>query len=203
MKLGRTVQPGETTVTLAEPVAGWRLNDRVILTATQRDGLKQGTLGTGAEGRRSFTEERIITAIDGMTLALDRPVTHAHLRQGDHRGEIANLSRNVIIESADPARGRGHTMYHRGSTGSISYAEFRHLGKEGVLGKYSLHFHRVGDSMRGSSVIGASIWDSGNRWITIHGTNYFYSGTNFSPRFRCLRFHDFMCDFMAMWLRLI
>jgi hypothetical protein len=25
--------------------------------------------------------------------------------------------------------------------------------------------------MRGSSVIGASIWDSGNRWITIHGTN--------------------------------
>ena len=26
--------------------------------------------------------------------------------------------------------------------------------------------------MRGSSVIGASIWDSGNRWITIHGTNY-------------------------------
>jgi hypothetical protein len=26
--------------------------------------------------------------------------------------------------------------------------------------------------MRGSSVIGASIWDSGNRWLTIHGTNY-------------------------------
>jgi hypothetical protein len=26
--------------------------------------------------------------------------------------------------------------------------------------------------MRGASVIGASIWDSGNRWITIHGTNY-------------------------------
>ena len=25
--------------------------------------------------------------------------------------------------------------------------------------------------MRGTSVIGASIWDSGNRWITIHGTN--------------------------------
>ena len=26
--------------------------------------------------------------------------------------------------------------------------------------------------MRGSSVIGASIWDSHNRWLTIHGTNY-------------------------------
>jgi len=77
-----------------------------------------------------------------------------------------------VVESADPDRVRGHTMYHRGSAGSISYAEFRHLGKENALGRYSLHFHLVGDTMRGSSVIGASIWDSGNRWLTIHGTNY-------------------------------
>jgi hypothetical protein len=63
-------------------------------------------------------------------------------------------------------------MFHRDAAGSIGYAEFRHLGKEGVLGRYSLHFHRAGDTMRGASVIGASIWDSGNRWITIHGTNY-------------------------------
>jgi len=63
-------------------------------------------------------------------------------------------------------------MYHRGSRGSISYAEFRHLGKEGVLGRYPLHFHLVGDTMRGASVIGASIWDSANRWLTVHGTNY-------------------------------
>jgi hypothetical protein len=76
------------------------------------------------------------------------------------------------VESAHPTGVRGHTMYHRGSAGSISYAEFRHLGKEGVLGRYSVHFHLVGDTMRGSSVIGASIWDSANRWLTIHGTNY-------------------------------
>jgi hypothetical protein len=67
---------------------------------------------------------------------------------------------------------RGHTMYHRHSAGAISYAEFRHLGKEGVLGRYALHFHLCGDTMRGSYVIGASIWDSENRWLTIHGTNY-------------------------------
>ena len=56
--------------------------------------------------------------------------------------------------------------------GSISYAEFRHLGKQGVLGRYPIHFHLCGDSMRGSSVIGASIWDSANRFLTIHGTDY-------------------------------
>jgi len=63
-------------------------------------------------------------------------------------------------------------MYHRDSNGGISYAEFRHLGKEGLLGKYAIHFHLVRDTMRGSGVLGASIWDSRNRWITIHGTDY-------------------------------
>jgi hypothetical protein len=77
-----------------------------------------------------------------------------------------------MVESADPDGVRGHTMYHRGSAGAISYAEFRHLGKEGALGRYSIHFHLCGNSMRGSYVQGASIWDSHNRWITVHGTNF-------------------------------
>jgi hypothetical protein len=63
-------------------------------------------------------------------------------------------------------------MYHRRSAGSISYAEFRHLGKEGVLGRYSLHYHLCGDTVRGSSLIGVSIHHSKNRWLTVHGTNY-------------------------------
>jgi hypothetical protein len=78
----------------------------------------------------------------------------------------------VVVESADPAGVRGHTMYHHGSAGSISYAEFRYLGKRDVLGRYALHYHLCGDSMRGSSVVGASIWDSHNRWLTVHGTDY-------------------------------
>jgi hypothetical protein len=77
----------------------------------------------------------------------------------------------VVVESASKEI-RGHTMYHRHSGGAISYAEFRHLGKEGILGRYALHYHLCGDTMRGSHVIGASIWDSGNRWLAIHGTNY-------------------------------
>jgi hypothetical protein len=172
VKLGRSIKKGDTTVQLAEPVTGWRVGDRVILTATERDGRKKGTLRSDANGRRGFTEERNIIAIDGLTLTVDQSLDQNHEVRGDYGGEVANLSRNVVIESANPERSRGHTMYHRGSTGSISYTEFRHLGKEGLLGKYSLHFHRVGDSMRGSSVVGASICDSGNRWITIHGTSY-------------------------------
>ena len=97
---------------------------------------------------------------------------YEHVADGDFRGVVANLSRNVVVESADPNGVRGHTMYHRNSAGAISYVELRHLGKENILGRYAIHYHLVGNTMRGSYVLGASIWDSHNRWITIHGTNY-------------------------------
>ena len=166
VKLGETAKKGQATVTLVEPVQGWRAGDRIILTGTKER--------RSGEYRRNNveTEERIVKAIEGMKLTLDKPLEYEHFAEGEYRGEVANLSRNVVVESAEPDNARGHTMYHRGSAGAISYAEFRHLGKENTLGRYSLHFHRVGETMRGSSVIGASIWDSGNRWLTIHGTNY-------------------------------
>ncbi len=161
LKLDGTAVRGAMEVQLEQPVEGWRVGDRVVVTATQRDYRSD-----------TFSEVRLIRGIDGTRITLDEPLAHEHLGTGEYRGEVANLSRNVIVESADPAGERGHTMYHRDSAGAISYAEFRHLGKPGVLGRYSLHFHLVGSSMRGSYVLGASIWDSGNRWLTIHGTNF-------------------------------
>jgi hypothetical protein len=171
VKLSATAEAGKSTITLAEPVTGWRVGDRLLLTATTRQNKQKQTFRASTRDNTQ-TEERTLQAIDGTTLTLDKPLAYEHLAAGDYRGDVANLSRNVVVESADPAGQRGHTMYHRNSAGSISYAEFRHLGKEGVLGRYSLHYHLAGDSMRGSSVVGASIWDSGNRWLTIHGTNY-------------------------------
>ena len=172
VKLGATAKNGDTSVSLAEPVRGWRVGDRVVVTATQEAHKFYGSRRPGKDSVAVQTEERTITAITGARLTLDKPLAHDHLGTGEWRGEVANLSRNVVVESADPAGVRGHTMYHKHSVGSIGYAEFRHLGKEGVLGRYALHYHLCGDTMRGASVIGASVHDSHNRWLTIHGTNY-------------------------------
>lgn len=173
LKLGATVKAGESSVKLSAPVTGWRVGDKIIVTASKESYGGGNTFRqSAAKPRKVQTEERSITALDGDRVTLDRALDYAHLGEGDYRSEVANLSRNVVIESAKPDGVRGHTMFHRDSTGGISYAEFRHLGKEGVLGKYALHFHLVRDSMRGSGVLGASIWDSHNRWLTIHGTDF-------------------------------
>jgi hypothetical protein len=173
VKLEATAKAGDRAATLAEPVPGWKAGDRVIVTGTQRHGAKK---------TESLTEECVISAIDGTSLTFEKPLAYSHLGDREFRGEVANLSRNVIVESADPAGVRGHTMYHRGSAGSLTYAEFRHLGKKGVLGRYALHFHLAGDTMRGSSVVGNSIWDSHNRWLTIHGTDYLVARDNVGYR---------------------
>jgi hypothetical protein len=171
VKLGSTASNGDSAITTQQPVKDWRVGDRIILSATTRQNkVKKTFKPTLRDGGQ--TEERLIAAIDGDKLTLNKPLEFDHTADGEYRGDVANLSRNVIVESAQPDGVRGHTMYHKYSQGSISYAEFRHLGKEGVLGRYSLHFHLCGDTMRGASAIGASIWDSGNRWLTIHGTNY-------------------------------
>lgn len=161
VKLGADASKGDTTVKLSDVVTGWKVGDDVVVTA----GYDRGREG-------SESEERRIVRIEGTAVELNAPLKHAHPGSGEFRSEMANLSRNVIVESADPEGERGHTMYHRYSAGSISYARFAHLGKEGVLGRYPIHFHLVRDTMRGSSVIGAAIVDSGNRWVTVHGTHY-------------------------------
>ncbi len=169
VKLGASVKPGDASVTLAEPVTGWRVGDEVIVTGSEH-GYRGSTFRNDPDA--VSTEERRITRIEGQTLHLDRPLEHKHFGEGEFRSEVANLSRNVVIESADPDGVRGHTLYHAFSQGSVSYTRFAHLGKEGVLGRYALHFHLLSDTMRGGSVIGAAIVDSHNRWITIHGTEY-------------------------------
>jgi hypothetical protein len=163
VKLGASTRSGDTVLTLAEGVKGWKVGDRIIVTGTQTHGQAK---------TESLTEEFTLAALDGTKLTLDKPLAMAHAGDGDYRAEVANLSRNVVVESAAPDGVRGHTMYHKNSAGGLSYAEFRHLGKRDVLGKYAIHFHLCRDTMRGSSVVGCSIWDSHNRWLTIHGTDY-------------------------------
>lgn len=173
LKLATNLDMGTTEFRLSEPVQGWKAGDTLLFPSTERIFLFD------AEGKliptvrtKSQTEQRTIATIFQDQIVLDKPLRYPHQAPEEFRSEVANLSRNVIVESADPKGVRGHTMYHANSSGSISYAEFRHLGKKNVLGKYSIHFHLCRDTMRGSSVVGASIHDSDNRWITVHGTDY-------------------------------
>src|SRR5687767_2180614 len=117
VKLGADAKKVDSTLTLSEPATGWKVGDKVIVTASEQ------AYGAGIfrpkDGKKSdaHTEERTIMTIEGATLMLDKPLATAHRGSGEYRAEVANLSRNVVVESADPGGVRGHTMYHTRSTG--------------------------------------------------------------------------------------
>ena len=83
---------------------------------------------------------------------------------------VALLSRNVKISSEDEVE-RGSVNFFHGSTGYIKYAQFDKLGPKEVLARYPIHFHHMKDTSRGIEVVGNSITNSDNRWITIHDSN--------------------------------
>lgn len=107
----------------------------------------------------------------------------------DLRAEVAVLSRNVRIEGlashdtdnqfGDRARfnaGTGdgfgaHTMI-MATAGQITIdsVQFDRMGQTGRLGRYPIHWHVAGDRT-GDILRGASITNSNNRGVTVHGTH--------------------------------
>ncbi len=170
VKLGTTAKKGEAAVTCAEAMEGWRPGDRVIITSTQT-----GDEVVGSRRGHGFTEERIVRSIDGTTIALDRPLGREHLGSGDYRGEIADLSRNVVVGRRPTPPSRAATpCIIGGRPGRSATRSFATSAKRASWAATPMHFHSVRrHHARPVPVVKAtSIWDSGNRWLTIHGTNF-------------------------------
>ncbi|MEE8599982.1 cell wall-binding repeat-containing protein [Euzebya tangerina] len=166
-RLAATAGAGTTQIQLEE-APGWSVGDRIVIAATSLNFEE--------------AEERIVTAIDGTTVTLDRPLEHIHWGQAEQVGgetveqfaEVGSLSRNIVVTSTPEAREQqrgGHVQIFHGSVGRISGAEFTGLGQVGELARYPIHFHMM-DSASGSYIHGAAVHHSFNRCVTVHGTHH-------------------------------
>jgi|GEM_PF-7064275 len=156
-----------------EHATGWEVGDVIALASTDYD-LNQA-------------EVRTIEAIsnDGRDIQLSEPLEFMHYGSIDRyynderhwdldmRGEVGLLSRDVRFtgnEIAGDTRYGGHTMVMNNASMRISGAEFTHMGQEGILGKYPLHWHLLGN-VDGQFIRHSSIHHTFNKGLTIHGTN--------------------------------
>jgi hypothetical protein len=155
-KLAATVQSGATTLAAADKLQ-WKAGDHIVVTSTSLFPWE--------------TEENAIASISGNTINLARPLTYPHDGVAPAQGEVADLTRNVVVTSLNQSVHAMGIMFMFGAKGGITYAEFSHLGGLGILGNYPIHFHHVQNSMPGTVVRGVSVWDSHNRFITIHNTD--------------------------------
>jgi hypothetical protein len=157
---------GATTITV-EDATGWQAFDEVVVTPTEP---------ATVDGHWTHHDRRIVTAVAGNQVTLDRPLDHPHpfvpvRADATHRAEVLNLGRNVRIEGAPDARTH-IIVLHAHMAQEMGWFSMRHVGPrqgdEGVLGRYALHFHMCEDGVRGSTVDGAVVMDSGNHAFVVH-----------------------------------
>jgi hypothetical protein len=161
-KLSSIVAAGATSINVLD-ASGWRAGDEIVLASTDFNPRQ--------------AERRTITRVSGNTISFAEPLEYMHYGEitfgVDERGEVANLTRNIKIQASEDATGSyigGHIMAMGGSKAYVDGVELYRMGQHLTLARYPMHFHILGDA-RGQYIRNASIHDTYNRCVTVHGTN--------------------------------
>jgi cell migration-inducing and hyaluronan-binding protein len=162
-KLAKTAEAGSTSIEVLN-AAGWRAGDEIVLASTDFDPRQ--------------AERRTISAIRGNTITLDRKLDYMHFGKitfdVDERGEVAMLTRNIRLQASADAEQSfygGHVMAMSPSKMFVEGVEFQRMGQNLTLARYPIHWHLIGDA-KGQYIRNASLHDTYNRCVTVHGTNF-------------------------------
>jgi cell migration-inducing and hyaluronan-binding protein len=161
-KLTKTAEKGSTRIEVLD-ASGWRTGDEIVLASTDFDPRQ--------------AERRTITAINGNSLTLDKPLEYMHFGEitfgVDERGEVGLLTRNIRIQASEDADSNyfgGHIMAMAGSRMQVSGVELSRMGQHLTLARYPIHWHLIGEG-QGQYIRNASIHDTYSRCVTVHGTH--------------------------------
>lgn len=167
------VAAGATSVALEAAPTGWAAGDEITITPTEPPTV-------GAAFYEGF-DTRTVTAVSGATLTLNSGVARAHpMVNSAWKAEVANLTRNVMIEGT-PGK-RAHIFIHSSVPQTVNYTQIRYMGprqpdalndgfSKFVKGRYGLHFHMMADASRGSVVQGSVIRDTGAHAYVAHNSH--------------------------------
>jgi G8 domain/Right handed beta helix region len=191
---------GESKLTLAESVSGWRVGDKLVLPDT-----RQLLVEESRDKYRPQWEAVRVASIADRTITLDKPLEFDHHGARDGAGKliflphVGNATRNVIVRSENPKGTRGHLIFVGRADIDIRYALFLGLGRTrlGVLdnvaygadgraihigdnqiGRYSLHFHHLAGPLHAQkngyqfTLIGNAVDDASKWGITVHDSHY-------------------------------
>ncbi|KAL5012312.1 hypothetical protein ScPMuIL_010863 [Solemya velum] len=165
-------------ISLSEEVPSWKLGDRIVLASTDFSWQQ--------------AELRTIASVSGTKIDLDDGMDYMHFGKVidgvDERGEVAMLSRNIVIQGGvdnqcpdennceDMDLFGGHLQVIRNFKNvHIEGVEFKHMGKQNP-GHSAINFymcHDIDDENYASTqyIRNSSIHHSPSRCITVQGTH--------------------------------
>jgi hypothetical protein len=191
---------GQSALTVSTAPVGWRNGDKLVIPDTRH--LKSNEV---QQNYRPQWEERSVGSSSGTQITLNSPLSFDHLGARNGQGSlemlphVGNLSRNVLIRSANPSGTRGHVLFAHRADVDIRYAAFRDLGRTTVaplnsttfdssgnpthigtnqIGRYPIHFHHVSGPVATPAnghqftLIGNAI-DGAPKWgVAIHNSHF-------------------------------
>src|SRR5678815_4178742 len=168
-KLANTAAAGSTSIEVLS-AAGWRVGDEIVLASTDFNPRQ--------------AERRTISAIRGNTITLDKKLDYMHFGKitfdVDERGEVGMITRNIKLQASVDAEQSfygGHVMAMANSKMFVEGVEFNRMGQNMTLARYPIHWHLIGDA-QGQYIKNASLHDTYNRCVTVHGTNFLHVENN-------------------------
>ena len=178
-----TLSPGATHITLAANPVGWAVGDEIVVAGTTE--------------RARQDELRVIEAIQGNVVTV-APLSYAHGAPSTEAAfHVANLSRNVVLESeTDDVARRGHVMFMHSHNVDVRYASFERLGRtdkrvpliDAVVddqwqlvsgtgtnqrARYAVHFHRTGIVDNGNpAIVAGSVASETIGWAFVNHSSF-------------------------------
>ena len=195
----KATAPKESTTIVVDSAQGWKVGDEIVLATTsyinsiwKKQLNPKNTKEKPIDTPAPENETRVIQAITGQTITLNRPTNYEHLGEApkaynagsvsqtyDGSALVINLTRSVVFEAseawadlknANEPRG-AHMMVMRGAFAQIDGAEFAKVGHRSKMGRYPFHWHLAGN-VTGQYIRNSSIHQSLNRCVTVHGTQF-------------------------------
>lgn len=203
-KLDEHAPVGSTTLSLIDE-SDWKVGDQIVIAPTDYyeagfgASITQRVEVEGIDGNQLMISEGLnahrwgllqYATADGMSTdpsnAVSPPVADTETESTplvlDQRAEVANMTRNIVVQAPDDTRwneGFGvHTMIMPSGTAHVEGVEFRRAGQRARLRRYAFHWHML--SYSGSETLADAegqyfrnntVNSSANRGVVIHGTN--------------------------------
>lgn len=166
VRLATTAAKGATQITVSNLI-NWKVGGKIVIASTDYN--------------FKHAEEVTITGVSGRVVNLSAPLAYNHWCQTETYGtqtmkecaEVGLLNRNIVIQGDTDSAANGfggHIMVMRGSVAKLGSVELYHMGQKGLVGRYPMHWHLVGEAP-GQFLRDSSIHHSFNRFVSIHGTN--------------------------------
>jgi hypothetical protein len=166
LTLATEPQAGDTTLTFAQAPSGWQPGDRLVIPDS-----RQVYAGNNVPFNQMEWETATVKGVSGTTVTLTQPLLYSHPGARDASGalrylpDVADLTRNVVIRSANPAGTRGHVLMTGMADVDIEYVWMKDLGRSlnsvpvdatqydahgnpvtyatNEIGRYPLHMHHL------------------------------------------------------------